>query len=110
MTDAPLTTAELAELEHAAVAAKLDVHFAALLDLIAEVRQHRALIATPTLCGWPQPVAYHDQRAGRLMVEWEPLTADGDALSPGDAEALGAALIRAALAARARAGRDGGDE
>lgn len=68
--------------------------------LIAEVRAHRELLATPMPCGWPAPLATTDEVSGLPSVAWESVLSAPRTLSPDEAIVLGAALIRAALAAR----------
>lgn len=105
---APLTTAELAELERDANCETWQMpRNAHILRLIAEIRATRELLATPTdPAGMEQPevVAIVD---GTYSVAWGLDLEDCGDMQPVEAIGYGAALIRAALAARARAGREG---
>lgn len=66
------------------------------LSAMRELRELRALLATPMPCGWPVP-ELQPFRDGTCGVAWEPLDADTDA---DEAIALAAGLMRAALAAK----------
>lgn len=68
-------------------------------SMAAELRELRALLETPMPCGWPEPVPASPAKP--TMVMWDAIdNKGGNALDTDEALALGAALIRAALAAR----------
>lgn len=72
---------------------------------LAELRELRALLATPWPCGWPEPEVVALPRTyakeGERGVAWELIDQpDDEPLTPDEAEALAAGLMRAALAAR----------
>lgn len=68
--------------------------------LLAEVRHLRALLATPFDCGWPEPRV--DRGVVPPLVLWNPFSGDDSnamTFEPDEAKAIGAAFMRAGLAA-----------
>ena len=69
-------------------------------DVCGELRELRALLATPMPCGWDEPFVTAPGPDGRVGVAAPQFLTD-DWL-PDEARAIGAALIRAALAAQGK--------
>lgn len=98
-----LADAQLDSLEQWAACDLADTEGVEVGALIAEVRESRALLATPLPCGFDEPRFVRQVGHGGIDgVEWNPFGTRGGGIAyePDEAVAIGAALIRAALEAQ----------